>query len=224
MRFVLPLLAVATLWAGDLEKARDAQDKAKLDQLASAASAEADQKAKDPEAQYRAALAQLYRSEVALELKDKNLARAAAEAGIKMAERAVALKGDSSEYHRILGSLCGQVIPANLLMAFKYGRCAMDEVNKALQINANSALNHMSHGVGNYYLPEQFGGGMNLALKDFEKAVQLDPKNADAYLWLGMTLRKLNRNPDARKAIEKSVQLNPNRIWAKQQLEKTPAK
>jgi hypothetical protein len=39
---------------------------------------------------------------------------------------------------------------------------------------------------------------------------------------LGVALRKMNRNAEARKELERAVQLNPARIWAKQQLEKTP--
>ena len=68
-----------------------------------------------------------------------------------------------------------------------------------------------------------FGGGPELAVKDFEKALQLNPKSAEAKMWLGIALRKLNRNADARLALAKSLELNPNRMWAKQQLEKTPA-
>ena len=34
----------------------------------------------------------------------------------------------------------------------------------------------------------------------------------------------MNRNADARQALQKSLQLNPARLWAKQQLEKTPEK
>jgi hypothetical protein len=37
-------------------------------------------------------------------------------------------------------------------------------------------------------------------------------------------LRKLNRNAEARQAIQKSLELNPQRVWARQQLEKTPPK
>ena len=64
---------------------------------------------------------------------------------------------------------------------------------------------------------------MELAVRDFEKAIQLDPKAAEAHLWLGIALRKPNRNADARKEIAKSLELSPKRIWAKQQLDKTPA-
>ena len=77
--------------------------------------AAAAKQANDAQAQYMLALAESYLAEVATELKDKNGGRAAAEAGIKAAEKAVALKPDVAEHHRILGTLCGQVIPATCL-------------------------------------------------------------------------------------------------------------
>lgn len=219
LALVPALLMAAT---GALDKARDAQDRATLEQIAHELQDSAGKNPNDANAQYRAAQAESYLSEVLIEVRDKQGAKAAAERGIKSAEKAVALKGDSAEYHRILGTLCGQVIPANPLSALKYGKCALDEVNKALQISANFPEGYLSHGVGNYYLPAQFGGGVELAVKDFEKAIQLNPKMADAHMWLGVALRKLNRNADARKAFAKSLELNPNRLWAKQQLDKTP--
>jgi len=147
----------------------------------------------------------------------------AAEAGIKAAERAIALKADTAEYHRVLGTLCGQAISANVLAGMKYGHCAQDSVNKALQLDPKSAINFVSRGVGNYYLPPALGGGLELAIKDFQKAIELDPQSADAHLWLGLALRKTNRNAEARKAFQKAIELNPARVWAKQQLDKTPA-
>jgi len=208
---------------GGLDKARDAQDRTTLEQIAHELQDSAAKASNDANAQDRAALAESYLSEVLIEVKDKNNAKSAAERGIKSAEKAVALKGDSAEYHRMLGTLCGQVIPANPLSGLKYGKCALDEVNKAIQLNPNFAEGYLSHGVGNYYLPPAFGGGVELAVKDFEKAIQLNPKLAEAHLWLGVALRKLNRNTDARKSFAKALELNPNRIWAKQQLDKTPA-
>jgi tetratricopeptide (TPR) repeat protein len=67
------------------------------------------------------------------------------------------------------------------------------------------------------------GGGIDLAIRDFQKAIELNPKSDDAYLWLGLAMRKSNRNAEARKAFARSLELNPNRVWTKQQLEKTPA-
>jgi tetratricopeptide (TPR) repeat protein len=207
----------------ELEQARDRQDRAALEKIVASFGAIAGKQANDAQAQYMLALADSVLAEVATELKDKNGGRAAAEAGIKAAERAVALKPDVAEHHRILCTLCGQVIPANVLAGLKYGRCAMDSINKAIELDPKSPLGYVSRGVGNYYLPGAFGGGAELALKDFQKAIQLDPKLAEAHLWMGIALRKLNRNEEARSALGKALQLNPDRLWTKQQLEKTPA-
>jgi tetratricopeptide (TPR) repeat protein len=220
---VLPLLLAANGVTADLESARDRQDRAALEKRVGELSDAAAKNPNDATAQYQFALAESYLAEVALELKDKNLARAAAETGIKAAERAVSLKGGEAEHHRVLGTLCGQVIPANVLAGLKYGRCAQDSINKAIELDPKSAKAWLSRGVGNYYLPASFGGGMDVAIRDFQKAADLDPKSAEPQMWMGLALRKLNRNAEAHKALTKAVQLNPNRIWVKQQLEKTPA-
>lgn len=227
MRILLPLLMASCIAAdlpADLVKARDAQDRPALDRLAVAAQSAAQAKPNDHATLYNAAQAELIRAQVAMELRDKNAARSAAEAGIQVAEKAVALKPANGEYHRILGTLCGQVIPANVLAGMKYGKCALDEVNKAIELAPKAAAGYLSRAVGNYYLPASFGGGPELALKDVDKALELDAKDADAWLWKGIILRKMGRNADARQALSKSLQLHPARVWTKQQLEKTPEK
>ena len=207
-----------------LEDARNRQDRAYLENAVREFKGAAEKKSGDAGVQYQLAQAQSYLAEVNLELKDKDAARAAAEEGIRAAERAVELQPQTAENHRILGTLCGQVIPAHVMLAFKYGRCARSSIDRAIEIDPKSSKAYMSRGVGNYYLPAALGGGVELAVRDFQKSIELDPKSADAYLWLGIALRKLNRNAEARKEIAKSLELNPSRIWAKQQFEKTPEK
>lgn len=216
------LFAINGFNDSELIKARDRQDKAALEKMVGDLKPAADKDQKDAAAQYRLALAESYSAEVAIETHDKAAAKNAAQAGIDAAERAVALKADSSEYQRILGTLCGQMISGMGLAGLKYGKCALTAVNKAIELDPKSSINYLSHGVGNYYLPAALGGGYELAIKDFRKAIELDGKNADAYLWLGVALRKVNQPEEAHKAIAKSVELNPNRLWAKQQLDKTP--
>lgn len=221
---LLGLLAAAAWSKTPLEAALDKQDRAELTRLAEAAAARAAQTPNDAAAHYAHALARSALAQAAMEMADRNAARAAAETGIPAARKAVELKPSAAEYHRILGTLCGQVIPANVLAGMKYGGCARDEVNRALELDAKLAINWVSRGVGNYYLPPMFGGGVDKAIADFQKAIQLDAKSAEAHLWLGIALRKQGRNTEARQALEKSLALNPSRAWAKQQLEKTPAK
>lgn len=225
MRFLILIALIGVLYASgnpDLQNARDRQDRATLDRLVAEYKAAADRQPNDGNTQYRLALADSYAAEVAVEQRDKKKGGEYAEAGIKAAERAVALNTNSSEFNRILGTLCGQMVSSNVLQGMKYAKCAMSSVNRAIELDPKSSEAYVSHGVGNYYLPPAFGGGVDLATKDFQKAVELNPRNADAYLWLGMALRKENKNADARKAFAKSMELNPNRVWAKQQFDKTP--
>jgi tetratricopeptide (TPR) repeat protein len=216
------MMALVVAPAG-LDNARDRQDRAALEKQISDLSAVAQKSPQDAEAQYRVALASSYLGEVALELHDKHQAQHAAEAGIKAAERAIAINGKNAEYYRVLGTLCGQVVPANLLFALSYGKRARDSINKALELDPKSAQAYLARGVGNYYLPDAMGGGPSVAIPDFRKAVELEPGSAEAYLWLGLALRKQQHNAEARQAFSKALQLDSARIWIKQQLDKTPA-
>lgn len=211
--------------ATDLQKARDQQNLGALDGMIAQLKQAADAASRSPEPQYRLALAYSYAAEVAMELHDKRKSEAYAEAGMGPARKAVDENSGNAEYHRLLGEVCGQVIPASPLMGtLKYGPCAKEEIDKAIQLDGKLALAYVSRGVGNYYLPASMGGGVDLALKDFDKAIELDPNLAEAYVWKAVTLRKANRDLEARQVFQKALQLDPNRIWAKEQLAKTPVR
>jgi len=208
----------------ELAFARDHQDLPALNRLIAQYDLAAKAKPQCTDCLYELALANSFAAEVAMELRDKRKSETYAEAGMDVAQRAAAANAGNAEYHRLLGELCGQVIPANPIFgALKYGQCARDEIDKAIQLDSKLALAFVSRGVGNYYLPSSMGGGLDSALKDFDKALVLDPKLSDAYLWKGVTLRKANRNAEARQAFQKALEINPQRMWTKQQLEKTPA-
>jgi tetratricopeptide (TPR) repeat protein len=219
--FIAAFMAAAP--PSPLELARDKQDRATLTQLAAQASGAADKAPNDAEAQYRAALANCYLAEVTIELHDRKGGRQIAEQGIRYAEKTVAMKPGNAEYYRLLGTLYGQAI-TDIMSGLSYGSKAKDAINRAVEKAPNSSMMYVARGVGNYYLPSQLGGGAKLAIPDFQKAIELDRANAEAWLWLGLSLRKENRDAEARQAFAKSLELNPNRLWAKQQLEKTPAK
>jgi tetratricopeptide (TPR) repeat protein len=205
-----------------LETARDQQDRATLEKMVNEYSAAAAKAPGNADAQYRVALAASYLAEVSIEQHDRKRGRQAAEQGIKAAEKAISLKPEA-EYYRVLATLCGQAI-TDVLSGLSYGPRARDAVDRAVEKAPKSSSVYVARGVGSYYLPAQLGGGSKQAIADFQKAIELDPKNAEAYLWLGLSLRKENRNAEARQAFAKSLELNPNRIWAKEQLDKTPVK
>jgi tetratricopeptide (TPR) repeat protein len=206
-----------------LETARDLQDRATLEKMVEQYSGASAKAPNDAAAQYRLALACSYQAEVDIELRDKKAGQLAAERGIKAGEKAVSLKPDSAEYYRVLGTLYGQAI-IDIPSGLNYGAKAKEAINQAVEKAPKSAPMYVARGVGNFYLPTMLGGGPKPAIDDFRKAIQLDPSDAEAYLWLGVALRKDNHDDEARKAFEKSLALDPRRVWTRQQLEKTPAK
>jgi tetratricopeptide (TPR) repeat protein len=212
------------LGADDLDKLRDRQDRPGLEARAMALHAAAEKMPNDANGWYQSAIAYSYAAEVAMEMRDKGAAQRAAEAGAADAEKAISLNGKNADYYRVLGTLCGQVIPANPIMgALSFGKRAKDALDKAIEMDPKSPKAFVAHGVGYYYLPVNFGGGPDNAIKDFKQAIALDPKSADAYLWMGIALKKQHQNAQAREALTKSLQLDPDRAWTKDQLAKTPA-
>jgi len=219
---MLPLLCAA---ADDLRMLRDRQDRAGLESRAAALQAAAEKRPGDADGWYRGAIAYSYAAEVALETGDKNNSRRLAEAGVGLAEKAIDINGRSAEYYRVLGTLCGQIVPANPMAGILiYGKRAKEALDKAVAMDPKSSEAFLAHGIGYYYLPENFGGGPANAVKDFEHAIALDPKSAEAYLWMGIALRKENQNAKAHEALVKALALDPDRAWTKQQLAKTPEK
>ena len=206
-----------------LDTARDLQDRPALEKLVNQVSAAAAKAPNDADAQYRLALACSYQAEVAIELHDKKAGQQAAERGIKAGEKAVSLNGNSAEYLRVLGTLYGQAI-IDISSGLSYGPKAKDAINRAVEKAPKSSAVYVARGVGNFYLPAMLGGGAKPAIDDFKKAIELDSNNAEAYLWLGVSLHKDNRDAEARNAFQKSLALNPRRVWTKQQLDKTPVK
>lgn len=221
--FFLLCLTLPAWGASPLETARDAQDRPALQKLVETYQAAAAKAPRNAEAQYHVALASSYLAEVALEMKDKGEAARAAEVGIQAADAAIALEPNKAEYHRVLATLCGQYIPSNVLRGLSYGRRAQDAIGRAMRLDPKSPAVYIAEGVGNYYMPAAFGGGPEPAIQDFHKALELDPKSAEAYLWLGMALKKEHKNAEARAALAKSLALDPHRVWTKQQLDKTPS-
>jgi len=221
MKFLLiPAVLLFAAGPSPLDQARDRQDAAALGKLLDAAAAAAAKAPGDAQAQYQAALAASYLAAVRIEMHDTKPSRsAAAERGIAFGEKAIALKPDSGEYYRVLGTLYGQAV-TDLMSGLRYGPKARDAIARAVEKAPKSSNVYVARGVGNLYLPAQLGGGAEVAISDFRKAIEIDPANAEAWVYLGVALRNDKKEDEARKAFSRALELNPNRFWVRELLVK----
>ena len=80
---------------------------------------------------------------------------------------------------------------------------AIEDFTKALELHPTSAVQAYR---GWTYL---VADAPKLALRDFELAIELDPKNADAYNGRGFARAKLGRHPEAVKDAAEALRLGP---------------
>ena len=95
---------------------------------------------------------------------------------------------------------------------------AADHLEHAIAIQGRSAAAGYSHYLLGKVLNEQ--DQPQAAVKQFKRAVELRPNDAEAYLDLALTQRKLSESSDFMSALEKAVELAPNNSTARYQLGK----
>jgi len=168
------------------------------------------------------ALAASYLAEVAIEQHDRKPGRQAAEQGIKAAEKAISLKPEA-EYYRVLAIFGGQAI-TDVLSGLSYGPRARDAVDKAVEKAPKSSSVYVARGVGSYYLPAQLGGGSKQPSPISKRPSSSDPKNAEAYLWLGLSLAQGEPERRGARGLRQIARAESEPHLAKEQLDKTPVK
>lgn len=109
----------------------------------------------------------------------------------------------------------GDTAEAHMLMAYTQLKAnqkkqALDEVNRALQLNANLPEAYSLRG-RLAYLDSDMAG----AEKSFTKAVSLDPGNFDARLWLGTLQREQGSFEQAHENLNFALRLRPQDLRAR---------
>ncbi len=105
----------------------------------------------------------------------------------------------------ILGSLASSGNPMDMM---KYGMGAMEEYEKALQLDPDNAMAHFGRGVGRTVAPPGFGGDLVGAIEDLEFACKKEPF-PEAYYHLGLAYKKIGEMDKAKEAFKKALELNP---------------
>jgi tetratricopeptide (TPR) repeat protein len=139
----------------------------------------------------------------------------AAAAGIAAAERAVRLAPGSSEAHRLLGDLLGQLIPHVFAGGIRYGARSTKELDRALELDPRNVDAHIARATSYFFTPSAFGGDSKKALDELHRAIELDPNSDTARLWLAQVYAGLKQKDRAFSELDAARRINPNRAYAR---------
>lgn len=139
----------------------------------------------------------------------------AAQDGVDAAERAASMAPESSEAHRLLGELLGQLIPHVFAGGIRHGARATKELERALELDARNVDAHIARAQGYLHSPAAFGGDKQKALEHLKKALELDPRSDSAHLWSAQVYTAMKDSDKARAEIEAALRLNPSRAYTR---------
>lgn len=144
-------------------------------------------------------------------------------------EKAIKIDPDFDEAYALLGGIYGMKA-AGMFSGIKYGKKAKGTMNKARELDSANPRTYLIDGIGDYYKPKLFGGGLDHALEAFLKAAALfesfesesetapDWGKAETHAWLAQIYLDLGNKEKAEIHINKSIELYPDFVWVKQEL------
>jgi tetratricopeptide (TPR) repeat protein len=157
-----------------------------------------------------------YWAEANLARGDKKGAERALEEGINNVQRSLKLNEKSSDAHSLLADLYGRKISLGIGMFAgpRYGPKVDSENRRALELDPNNPRALASRGRQYLESPKMFGGDIEKSIAQLRRAVELDPKSHETFVWLAIALRKKGDGTGADKALQEALRLNPRSVFA----------
>lgn len=128
---------------------------------------------------------------------------------LEMVDSLLAKDPNNADLHAWKGNIMGSMAQGSPVNMMKYGMGAMQEFEKALELDPNHAMAHFGRGMGRLMAPEGFGGDLDGAIEDFEFACKKEPF-PDAYYYLGVAYQKKGQKAKAKEAFKKALELKPD--------------
>lgn len=171
-----------------------------------------------------------YRLAVFYMEKDKNLSGQYFNHAIDHLKMSISENDTFPECYALVSSCYGNKIGLTPWKAMFLGPKSNAEMDRAMTRGPDNPRVWMLKGIGSKYSPKTFGGGLDKALEELQKSVQLFEKEKvenplypcwghdQAWGWIGMIYLEQNQPEAAREAFEKSLQINPDYGWIKYDL------
>ncbi len=153
--------------------------------------------------------------------KNKKAFAQAVDDAIRSAERAVQLEPDDSNAHALLGDLYGRKIGLGGIFAgMKWGPKGEEQMNQAVRLDPQNPYAYDCIGRRYLFAPRAFGGNIQKAIENFKKAIDLDPKYDEGFVWLGIAYKTQGNTSAARQNFEQALKINPQNAQARLEISK----
>ena len=138
-------------------------------------------------------------------------------------------RGPRAETHALLASVYGLMIGENNALGASLGSRIDAAQADALALDPENPRVWLLKGVGDFFTPEAFGGGVEPALAALERSARAfetdapappEPRwgKADVHLWLGQAYAAKGDVAAARAHYERVLELEPENAWVRDQL------
>jgi tetratricopeptide (TPR) repeat protein len=203
-----------------VRQARQARDKGDIESLQALIRSARDEvtRTNSFDANLRTALLDACLVEAAHDHQNDTVVKQAAQEGVAAAERAVKLNTESSEAHRLVGELLGQLIPHVFAGGMRYGSHSTEEIEKAMQLDSHNPNAFVARGNNYFFTPKTFGGDKEKAVDTWKKAIAIAPTSdaaGTAHVWLARAYQSLGKSENATTEINEALKINPERLFAK---------
>lgn len=128
---------------------------------------------------------------------------------LEVIDSLIAKDPNNAELHTWKGNIMGSMAQGSPVDMMKYGLGAMQEFEKALELDPDHAMAHFGRGMGRLMAPEGFGGDLEGAIKDFEFACKKEPF-PEAYYQLGVAYQRKALKAKAKEAFKRALELKPD--------------
>jgi tetratricopeptide (TPR) repeat protein len=145
--------------------------------------------------------------------KDKDSAKKWRDTSITDVRHAIELNDRMADARALLADLYGAKI-TGMLSGIQFGPKANAEIQRAFQLDPGNAQAFAVVGRKYLYAPRGFGGDLDKAIDSFRKAVALDPRKDENFVWLAIAYRKKGDSESAKAALSEALQLNSRSVFA----------
>jgi tetratricopeptide (TPR) repeat protein len=144
----------------------------------------------------------------------------------KLLQKVVADDPGNAEAHALLSTVYGQEIGTSMWKGMTLGPKASWSIDTAMKLARDNPRVALQAGVGAWYTPKMFGGGMDKAEKELRRAEALfarQPADApwpnwgrlDILAWMGQLLAAKGDRPGARAYYHRALESEPDYVWVR---------